>query len=431
MMGVMKSGFRFACVSFISMAVASALTGCGKDRSSAGDGTNSSAVSQKLAAIKSAGDPVTLEELNNCYTEPPVAGNAAELYAQAFSALTADDPKSATFLSTNQKALALLLQAMERTSCRYPVDLRTGFDAKLPHLPNIRKCASLLESEAVSQAGRGHTDEAARAVLAGVHLARSLENEPILISRLVENASLKITIQGLEQALTRKAFAPDQLVSLQAALQDAAAAASFRRSLIGERCTGISWFQAPPDKLAGLMSQLGSDAVSAADLAAHLKSPAFQQDFEFALDYYSNMLVVADMPFPQKLDAESGLKLETAATRKLLLSSRLLPALSSLPGKEAEAAARIRVAQTALAVERYRLEHGNALPGSLSELTPALLNAVPADPFDGQPLRYRMLPGKGYVIYSIGKNRRDDRGASSPSDEKKSQPPDITFAIQR
>lgn len=427
----MKPEIRFACVSAISTALALALTGCGKGKSTAEAGATSLAVSQKLAAIKAAGGPVTLEELNNWYPELPASENAAGLYAQAFSALTSDDPKSATFLSKNQNALALLLQAAERKSCRYPVDLRAGFATQLPHLASIKKCASLLQSEAVSEAGRNRTDAAAKAVLAGVRLARSLENEPQLISHLVENAAMTIAVQGLEQALTRKAFARDQLVSLQAALPDTEGAASFRRSLTAERCTAISSFQMTPEELARFLSQSDGNAKSAADLAAYLKSPAFQQDFEFALDCFSNMLAMAEMPFPQSLDADGGPKIETAKARQLMLSSMLLPALSSLPAKEAEVAARIRLAQTALAVERYRLEHANALPGSLSELAPALLKTVPADPFDGQPLRYKKLPGKGYVIYSVGKNRKDDQGASSPSDEKKAQPIDITFTVHR
>ncbi len=427
----MEREIRFASVTGILVTITLVLAGCGKGKSTAEAGTASLAVSQKLAAIKATGNPMTLEELNNWYSEPPAAENAAGLYEQAFSALTTDDPKSATFLSKNQKALALLLQAAERKSCRYPVDLRDGFDTKLPHLATIKKCASLLESEVVNQAGRGRTDAAAGAVLAGVRLARSLENEPILISRLVENASLAITVQGLEQALTRKAFAPDQLVSLQAALQDAENATPFRRALIAERCSAICCFQMPAEALAKVLSQTGNQDLSTAEVATHLKSPAFQEDFEFALDYFSHMLAMAELPFPQSLDTDRGPKIETAAARKLFLSAMLLPALGNLPTKEAEAAARIRSAQAALAVERYRSEHANALPGSLSELTPALIKPVPADPFDGQSLRYKKLPGKGYVIYSIGKDRKDGQGAAGSVDEKRSQPLDITFTVLR
>jgi hypothetical protein len=58
-------------------------------------------------------------------------------------------------------------------------------------------------------------------------------------------------------------------------------------------------------------------------------------------------------------------------------------------------------AQAAVAIERWRLAHPGRLPDTLSELVPAYLTAVPLDPFDGQPVRYKKLP-VGYVVYSVG-----------------------------
>jgi hypothetical protein len=62
----------------------------------------------------------------------------------------------------------------------------------------------------------------------------------------------------------------------------------------------------------------------------------------------------------------------------------------------------------ALAVERFRLARGR-WPESLADVVPEVLAAVPADPFDGQPLRYRRTAG-GVVIYSIGPDGADDGG---------------------
>jgi hypothetical protein len=78
-----------------------------------------------------------------------------------------------------------------------------------------------------------------------------------------------------------------------------------------------------------------------------------------------------------------------------------------------EASARERCARAALAVERHRFER-QMPPEKLPE-------PVPVDPFDGQPLRYKKL-AKGYVVYSVGEDGRDDGG-----DEKK----DITFTVER
>jgi hypothetical protein len=68
----------------------------------------------------------------------------------------------------------------------------------------------------------------------------------------------------------------------------------------------------------------------------------------------------------------------------------------------------MQLAATAIAVQRYRQKHGK-LPESLKQLVPESLGEVPADPFDGKPLRY-VVRGEEAVLYSVGPNRRDDGG---------------------
>jgi len=91
---------------------------------------------------------------------------------------------------------------------------------------------------------------------------------------------------------------------------------------------------------------------------------------------------------------------------------------------------RIRSARTAVAIERYRLAHTNALPESLTDLVPAYLPEVPLDLFDGQPLRYRKLPN-GYVVYSIGRDLSDDGGKEPPAYPKSEDRHDLTFTVER
>jgi hypothetical protein len=428
---------------FLIMAVAAvALTGCGKGKSSVGARADASGsevaaaaqiVSNKLAAIAATGDPVTLEELQKWYPEPPGGRNAAVFYGHAFNALTpakdTNDAKSPSYLARNQKALALLLQAAEYKDCRYPLDFTEGAAMKLPHVSKAKSAGFLLQSEAVSQAARGHTDAATKALLAEMALARSLQNEPITISWLVECACLSSAVEGLEQAFSRRAFTEEQLLSLQGALRQAQSAASCGRALVGERAFAISEYQMPAEALTNVF-QIGPAEVP--QILAYKKTVTFQQDFEFTLDYFSNALAVAAMPFPQGLEPEAQQaipSMETAKAKGYKLASLFAPALGNLTTRAGEAAARIRTAQAGLAVERYRLKHANALPDSLAELTPECVDTVPADPFDGQPLRYKKLLGKGYVIYSIGKDRKDDGGTAKAPDGK--QQLDITFTVER
>jgi len=70
---------------------------------------------------------------------------------------------------------------------------------------------------------------------------------------------------------------------------------------------------------------------------------------------------------------------------------------------------------TAIALQRYKLAHGR-YPNHLSGLVPEFLSAVPPDPVDGQPLRYRRQADGTFLLYSIGENGVDDGGDPSPAD---------------
>lgn len=79
-------------------------------------------------------------------------------------------------------------------------------------------------------------------------------------------------------------------------------------------------------------------------------------------------------------------------------------------------AAKLRCLLVVLALERYRLRHG-AWPKSLDDLVPEFLEAVPLDPFDGQPLRYA-TPPEGRVVYSVGMDRSDNGGVIAATSRK-------------
>lgn len=78
-------------------------------------------------------------------------------------------------------------------------------------------------------------------------------------------------------------------------------------------------------------------------------------------------------------------------------------------------------------MKRYRLQNG-ALPDSLGQVVPRYMPAVPLDPYDGQPLRYRKEADK-YVVYSISENGRDDGGVEGSDMKQEWLSGDITFAV--
>lgn len=70
-----------------------------------------------------------------------------------------------------------------------------------------------------------------------------------------------------------------------------------------------------------------------------------------------------------------------------------------------------------LALRAYRMENG-AYPMNLSQLAPKYLAQIPIDPFGrGESWRYRKN-SDSYLAWSIGPDKRDDKGASIPKRRK-------------
>ncbi len=105
-----------------------------------------------------------------------------------------------------------------------------------------------------------------------------------------------------------------------------------------------------------------------------------------------------------------------------------IPALSRVAQLDLRAHAHLDLAQTALALERYRLATGK-LPQQLQDLVPQYLAQVPTDPFDGNPIRYR-LGSPGYVLYSVSEDGRDN-GGRERDDKDREAPYDLCFIVTR
>ena len=77
--------------------------------------------------------------------------------------------------------------------------------------------------------------------------------------------------------------------------------------------------------------------------------------------------------------------------------------------RAAEAETRRRLIVTAIALERFAIQH-KAYPPSLRDLVPAFLPAITMDFMDGQELRYQRGEDGRYVLYSVGLDGVDNGG---------------------
>jgi hypothetical protein len=382
---------------------------------------------RRVENIRAAGLPTSGFELDRWYKSVPVKENQALVLMDAALEMVAaptgvdigreDEmtPELAEdlgkYLATNRPVLLKLYQAAQMPRSRFPVDLTQGYAARLPHLTLIKSLVQLLKNEAIYEAYTHHPEAAAQAIIAALATAHALRTEPVYISALVSVACVAITLNALERVLAETELTDDQLAAVNTALAQAEADGlpGLERGLNGERAIGISAFRASFQEFKAMGAVSGNannpnDWLRALGYQAYAASGLRERDLNLYLDMMELLINATKTGFPASLakttEAEQKMqaRFNTGFGRFAVFSRMLLPALQSGIKKEATLAARLRSAEVALAVERYRLNHQGTLPASLEEVAPRYIHKLPSDPYNGGALQFKQLPGKGYQV---------------------------------
>jgi hypothetical protein len=364
------------------------------------------------------------------------AAGRAQLFSERFEKMRAE------FLSKNRDLLDALHKVQPGTNGRYPLKFEMGYAVPLPHLRRLSESVQLLSLTAVSHAQTGGSTQTMEDLNAIFRICQSFADEPFLISHLVRIKFHRNLTWCLERVLSRQALSTDQLAELEEAFRKEENPQGMERAMVAERCTGAQLFQSSPSGFAEIAGNAEDQNADESDGAHKSKTALGWQlmkvsgftgrDFSYYLNILEQEVAIARLPFPDRLAASEQLhKNIPTETRKhiYLFSGLLLPALDKAQSKAAIDSAHLNLALTALSIERFRLANGDKLPDQLTNLVPAYLNSVPKDPFDGSPLRYKKLE-RGYLIYSIGKDGKDDGGVEAPP-KKPNAPADIPFRVER
>jgi len=405
----------------------------------------------RIDAIRAEGYPVTCAELDMWYKIPPNVENAAYTIEEALSFFkTWDKEKSMSlpiigrtelpprtdplpadmkaliteYVADNNEALELFHKAAGIEYCRYPINLSAGLATLVPNLSEMRNAVRLLELEAVLNADNGNGSAATLSSISGFGIARSLVREPVTVSQLVRCGCQNAAISTVEQVLNRVELTDEQLLELAECVRQSESISDISRAFVGERCMGIDFFNNP-----GIINPGG---VRINPLLSLYKAVGMTEaDTVLYLDLMDEYMKSTKLPLHERQKAADAVSAKFQSTSKVhVLLHVIMPALSRVTTVELGSIAHLRVADVALAVQRYRLKAGR-FPEKLADLIPMFLESVPKDPFDGKEMRYKKLEA-GFVVYSIGPDLSDDGGKEKPPRRTKESPNwDITFIVER
>jgi hypothetical protein len=315
-------------------------------------------------------------------------------------------------------------EAARRPRAQYDLRYADGPNALLPHLAIHKSMAGKLRTRSAARVAAGDTAGAAEDIDTILRLAELTGEDPVLIGYLVRVAIQSIAFSAFWAGTSQHAWSDTQLAAFQRRFEGLKQRDSLVQAFRGERLFGKTTFELmrvgklDPDIFGATESDESGNSFGwgLVPRAWLLQSQAYHSK---VLDQVVGALQRCD---PERGIAAKGSIWETERVDQTLFDTAgrrfhpyriftqlLLEGLAMVHTKADRSLTTSRLAITVAALERHRLATGT-YPKSLDDLVPRFLVAVPLDPMDGQPLRYRLNADGTFTLYGVGTNHADDHG---------------------
>jgi hypothetical protein len=332
-------------------------------------------------------------------------------------------------LSKYDSTVEELRQASLLPYSRFPVysDADHPFDTLLPHLAELKRCTQDLKLRAIAELQNGQSEKALADVKLMVRLADAIRTEPFLISHLVRIAIFSLTLQPIYEGLAEHKWSDAQLTDLDSELWKLDFLGDYEHSIRGERAAAVSALDYMRRTRDTTGIQGGDERHHPFNIGSLMPGAFFyQNELTIAQMYQQYDLPMVDLE-KETVSPIQVHNLQTKADRDMnhhwwpykIFARMLFPAVENAVKKMAYAQSATDLARVAIALERFRLAHGE-FPGSLDALVPQFLEKIPHDIINGEPLHYRRTddpPSQSsgaasgqFVLYSVGWNETDDGG---------------------
>ncbi|HWE36794.1 MAG TPA: hypothetical protein VG406_09530 [Isosphaeraceae bacterium] len=335
-------------------------------------------------------------------------------------------------LESHPDAVALARTVADYRRGRHEIALGPALiDTPLGETQAARNAARLLTADAAIRARDVDPDGALESCRAILGVSRSIGDEPFLISMLVRIAIGRVAMNSARRALGQCEPSDEALARLQALLLDEMHQPLLLQGVKGERTSMFEMIrrvgsgEVPIDALSGGWQPDGT---------RHAIAPwgklMFDNQRAVALEWMNAAVaaarrVVAEQPALWRAweDEVERVKHLWRAKYSATLPVLLTPSMDLAWKAHAEYQAQLGATAVLLAAERHRRKIGD-WPVSVAAIDRAILPDPPTDPYTGQPYHVGRREGK-VCIYSIGLNRRDDRGVFDRKRWAKGGPDDM------
>jgi hypothetical protein len=326
-------------------------------------------------------------------------------------------------LLAREPALALARKVGDYDRGHYVLVLgQTLVDTRLPHVEAVRAVAHLLEADVAVRARDGDLDDALDSCGALLGTARSIGDEPLLISQLVRGAIDGVAAKSVRRVLGQGEPSDAALSQVQALMLDEQAQPLLLMGMKGERAMLFELIR----RLEGggvrfsAITNAGSVPSAGArfgdNLLTVLARGVLGGQRALALEWMNEAVAISRRPAWEQPDLWAAWEGKIVAVKRsrfgqftAMLPVLLVPATHAASDAFRRAQAELGATAILIAAERQRQRTGK-WPGSIKAIDPKIMPRPPMDPFSGEPFHLEHRDGQLF-IYSIGANGKDEHGA--------------------
>jgi hypothetical protein len=330
-------------------------------------------------------------------------------------------------LSKYDSVVEDLRAAAKLPASRFPLEYDKEDPAAilLPHLAALKRSSQFLQLRALAELQAGQNEAALADVKLSLRLAEAIRTEPFIISHLVRLAILQIALQPVWEGLADHRWSDAQLAALDAELAQLDFLADYEFTVRSEPAFHIrliDYLEQKRSRYQEFVTLFSSNSQHDADVLNNFTAAAI---FYLAPKGWFDQNKIALVQRRQNWDASIVDDPQQTFSPKLALAgeaaqsamtyspfnffARLEGFLDNYAQKVARGQTAVNLARVAVALERFRLAHGE-FPETLAPLAPPFLEKIPHDVIGGQPLIYRRTGDGQFVLYSVGWNETDDGG---------------------
>jgi len=305
----------------------------------------------------------------------------------------------------------------ERPLCRFDIKYEAHVGALLPHLSPLRNFTKIYTLRSLAHLANDNPESALTDIRMGLFLAESIKNEPLLISHLVRNYCLQISLQPIWEGLKEEKWNAEQLAAIEKQLSGIDLLSGHHKSMVGERVFGnlmVDEFGiGNPKAFDTLIGEHGHNGAFGNFLFGLTPEGWWRKNQlrfnEIHLNYTQRIVDPKTRRIHPNIAVTFNKELDARKSKLPIydwLSLIMLPALDKVAIKFGGTQTAVDHARIACLLELHKLEH-KTYPEKLADLKTSL----PLDPYNGKSYVYKVDKKGRYQLYGIGWNQKDDGGA--------------------